>query len=116
MTQVASTNYGSNFSNTLPFPLQALQLVLAASTAISWTVPGNATQKYRAKFSCSSTAEIWVRWDGTAAIPTSNTVVNNGYQELVPLNEARYVNGGDTLSFISAGTPSLSVSLLQVEY
>lgn len=109
------TNYNVNFEKTFPFSGQPFNIVLAASTALSITVPGSSTQQYRAKFSCSSTAEIWVRKNGTAAIPSANSSATTAYQELVPLNECRYVNGGETLSFISAGTPSLSVSLLLVQ-
>ena len=109
------TNYNVNFSNTFPFSGQTFSGLLAASTALSVTVPGVSGQQYRAKFIRSSTAEIWVRYNGTATVPSSNTAATTTYQELVPLDEARYVNGGDTLSFISSGTPSFSVSLLLVQ-
>ena len=110
-----TTPYNSNYSNTFPFSNTCLQLLLAASTVKTWTIPGDPYVMYRASFRCSSTAEIWVAYNATATIPTSDTVTNSSYQEMVPLNECRYVNGGDTLSFISAGTPSVSVSLLQLQ-
>lgn len=110
-----TTPYQTNFDKTKPFSDTQLQLLLAANTAISYTVPGDATQIYRATFRCSSTAEVWVRLNATASIPTSNTVTQTPYQEFIPLLEPKYVKGGDTLSFISAGTPSVGVSLLQVQ-
>ncbi len=115
MTQVNVTQYQKNFLNTYPFSNTAVNLLLVASTALSWTVPGNPTQIYRANFRCSSTAEAWIRLNGTAQVPTSGTVTSTPNQEFVPWNECRYVKGGDTLSFISLTTPSIGVSLLQVQ-
>ncbi len=109
------TAYNTNYSGTFPFSNQTFSVLLAASTALGVTVPGTSSQLYRAKFACSSSAEIWMRKNGTAAAPSANSSATTSYQELVPLDECRYVQGGDTLSFISAGTPSLSVSLLLVQ-
>ena len=109
------TNYNVNFSNTFPFSGQTFSILLAAGTALGITVPGVSGQQYRAKFVRSSNAEIWVSYNGTAAVPSSGTSSSGNYQELVPLDEARYVNGGDTLSFISTGGSSVSVSLLLVQ-
>lgn len=114
-TPVPCTPYNDNFDGTKPFTNISLQLLLAASTAISWTVPGTPDQKYRATFRASFTAEIWVRLNGTAAIPSSNTVTNTVGQEFIPLLEPKYVKGGDTLSFISSSTPSIGVQLLQIQ-
>jgi hypothetical protein len=115
MTQVNVTAYNKNFLGTLPFSNTSINILLAASTAISWTVPGDATQIFRACFRASSTAEIWVRLNGTAQVPTSNTVTSVPNQEFIPLCDAKYIKGGDTLSFISTGTPQVGVSLLQVQ-
>ena len=109
------TQYNVNFSDTFPFSNQTVSALLAASTALGVTIPGTDNQIYRAKFQCSSTAEIWVRLNGTATVPGAGTSATTSYQELVPLDECRYVKGGDTLSFISAGTPSVSVTLLLVQ-
>ena len=109
------TQYNVNFERTFPFSNQTFSALLAASTALGVTIPGTSSMLYRAKFACSSTAEIWMRKNGTATAPSSNTSATTSNQELVPLDECRYVQGGDTLSFISAGTPSLSVSLLLVQ-
>lgn len=116
MTQAAVTPYNTNYSGTLPFSNTCINILLAASTAISWTVPGNANQKYRASFSVSLSSDVWVRLNGTAVVPTSNTVTSSDtYQERIGNDFFRYVNGGDTLSFISTGTPQVGVSLLLVE-
>lgn len=89
--------------------------MLAASTAISHTVPGDETQIYRAHFSVSTSADVWVRLNDTAIVPTSNTVTSTPNQERIDVDFQRYVKGGDTLSFISTGTPQVGVSFLQVQ-
>lgn len=115
MTQAAVTPFNSNYNDTFPFSNTCIDILLAASTVISWTVPGISTQQYRANFSVSLSADVWVCKNGTAAVPTSNTVGSVPYQERIGDNFFRYVNGGDTLSFISTGTPQVGVSLLLVQ-
>lgn len=115
MAAVPTTRYTKNFMNTFPFSNFNFNMLLAVDTALAYTVPGVATQKFRIKFSCSSTAEIWIGYNKTPVDPTSNTATTNSYQELVPLDEARFVNGGDTLSFISHTASKLSGALLLVE-
>lgn len=109
------TPYQNNFTNTFPFSDSGMMTLLAASTAISWTVPGTANQLYRAHFSVSTSADVWVKLNGTAAVPTSNTVTATYNQERIDVDFQRYVKGGDTLSFISTGTPQVGVSLLLVQ-
>ncbi len=115
MTAAPVTPYGKNFHGTMPFSNAGVMVLLAASTALPWTVPGDPTQLYRASFRCSSTAEVWVSYNGTAVLPTSNTATATNNQEFIPVNEPKYLRGGDTLSFISTGTPQVGVSLLMVQ-
>ena len=110
------TRYQKNFLNTYPFSDANLNALLAEDTAVGWTVPGSSTQKYRVKFRCSYTAEVWVSYNGTATSPGAGDTATVAYQELLPLNECRYVKGGDTLSFLCTnGTPAVSAQLLLVE-
>jgi hypothetical protein len=110
------TRYQKNFANCFPFSNTNLVAQLATSTALGWTVPGVATQKFRIKFRSSSTAEIFVAYNATAVVPTAATATSSSNQEMIPLDECRYVKGGDTLSFISTtGTPQVSASLLMIE-
>jgi len=109
-----TTKYQKNFADTLPFSDTTANILLAASTAITYTVPGTANQVYRAHMSVSTSADVWVRLNGTAAVPTSNTVASTTYQERIDVGFQRYVKGGDTLSFISTTTPQVGISLLQV--
>ncbi len=110
-----ATPYNTNFNNTFPFSDTGMDTILAASTALPWTVPGTSNEIYRATFGCSSNAEIWVKLNGTAVIPVSNTITATYNQEFVVAGMARYVKGGDTLSFISSATPHIGVSLLKVQ-
>jgi hypothetical protein len=110
-----TTKYQNNFSDTKPFSDSGWMTLLEASTAIVYTVPGTPNQIYRAHISASTSADVWVKQNGTAAVPTSNTGTALSYQERIDVGFQRYVKGGDTLSFISTGTPQVGVSLLQVQ-
>jgi hypothetical protein len=114
-TAAPVTPYQRNFHGTFPFSNTGVMILLAASTALSWTVPGVPTQLYRACFRCSSTAEAWVSLNGTATVPTSNTATATSNQEFIPAMEPKYVRGGDVLSFIAVGTPEIGVSLLLLQ-
>ena len=109
------TRYQHNFKDTLPYSNTGVQMLLAASTALPFTVPGTSNQIYRAKFSSSYNAEVWVGYNVTATVPTTNTATATTNQEFLPkYDEARYVKGGDVLSFISTSTPQVGVVLYQV--
>lgn len=115
-TAAPVTPYGCNFNKTMPFTNTSANLLLIASTPLSWTVPGIPEQRFRATFRASFTAEIYVSLNGTAALPTSGvatTTTNN--QEFIPLLEPKYVKGGDVLSFVSAGTPSIGIQLHHIQ-
>jgi hypothetical protein len=109
------TKYQSSFNQCYPFSDNGVMLLLVASTALSYTVPGNSDQLYRAKFSVSSTSDVWVRINGTAVVPTSGAATATYNQERIDINFVRYVKGGDTLSFISTSTPQVGVSFLTVQ-
>lgn len=108
------TQYNINHEKCRPFSNQGVMMLLAASTALAWTVPGTENITYRAQFSASSSADVWVRKGGTAAVPTSNTATATVNQERIDLNTILFVQGGDSLSFISTGTPQVGVTLLEL--
>ena len=114
-TQAPVTPYRKNFHNTMPFSNYNFNALLAVDTPLAWTVPGLPAQKFRVFFRSSFTAEIWVNYGATATDPTSNTATTNAYQELLPLNECRFVKGGDTLSFLTHVAARLSAALLLIE-
>jgi hypothetical protein len=109
------TPFRKDFSKSFPFTDTGFMLLLAASTALSITVPGSSNQKFRACFRGSFTDEVWVRLNGTAVLPSAGVATATYLQEFLPLLEPKIVKGGDSLSFISAGTPSIGVSFLLVE-
>lgn len=109
------TKYNANFSETFPFSDTGVAILLTASTELAWTVPGTANQIFRANFSVSATADVWVCLNGTATLPVSNTATDTYNQERINVEFVKYVKGGDSLSFISTGTPQVGVSLLQVQ-
>lgn len=115
-TSIPCTRYQKNFNLTLPFSNYNFNALLVNATALLFTVPGAETQKFRVKFVRSSTAEIWVSYNGTAAAPSSGIATTTAYQELMPLEECRVVVGGSTMSFIATtGTPQFSASLTLIE-
>lgn len=109
-----TTEFNQNYKDCFPFSDTTVNAILAANTALPFTVPGASNIIYRAHFSVSSSADVWVRNNGTAAVPTSNTAATTSYQERIDVNFNRYVKGGDVLSFISTGTPQIGISLLQL--
>lgn len=109
-----TTQYNMNYTNCFPFSDTCTQMTLAASTALPYTVPGTENIIYRAEFSVSTSADVWVCLNGTAAVPGAGLQTTAAYQERIGVDYVRYVKGGDTLSFISSGTPQVGISLLQL--
>ena len=109
------TKYAKDFTQSVPFTDQGFMLKLAASTALAITVPGNSNQKFRACFRGSFTDEVYVCLNAAATLPIPGAATATYNQEFLPLLEPKVVLGGDTLSFISTGTPSIGVSFLLIE-
>ena len=107
------TKYNSNFLGALPFSDTTAQLDLAASTALTYTVPGASNKQYRIEFSFNPTTNVWVGYNVTATVPTAGTLTSNHNIERNP--GIRYARGGDVLSFISdAHITGAGFSLLEV--
>lgn len=110
-----ATKYNVNFTETFPFSDTGAKMQLATGVALSYTVPGDDSMMYRALFSYPSDSSVWVAWNKTATGATAGTISSSYNEEFKPV--ARYVRGGDTLSFIAnVGTPQVGVSLLQLPY
>ncbi len=113
------TVYNKNFLATLPFSDLCIQIALAANTALSYTIPGNNSMVYRAEFSFADSSNVWVAYNQTAIVPVAGSIVHtaNSSIELNPgrYGQARYVRGGDVLSFISDSiVANAGVSFLQL--
>lgn len=111
------TTYNQNFLETLPFSDLTVQIALAANTALTYTVPGSTGLLYRCEFSWPDAAEVWVGYNIAAVVPSSGTITQKNRIEMNPgrYKGARYVRGGDVLSFISRNiVTDASLSLLIV--
>lgn len=97
-----AVKYHSSFDITRNFSDTTAQLRTAANTVITYTVPGTSSQKFTVLFEYASDSNIYVGYNTTPAVPASGTVVSNSFVEYKP--EARFVIGGDVLSFISPDT------------
>jgi len=94
------TNYVNSFNVTEPFSDKTAQLALAAGAALTYTVPGNSSNSYKAEFSWPYNANVWVGYNVTATSPGAGTITSNANIEFRP--DFRFVRGGDVLSFISS--------------
>jgi hypothetical protein len=112
MAIASVTGYRTNFLETLPVSDTGVKIWLNANTELTWTVPGDSSQQFRANFRYASTAEIWVGLNKTVVVPVAGTAIATYNEELLP--EHKYVSGGDVLHFISTGTPQIGVSLLSL--
>ncbi len=108
------TAFNSSFEGATPFSDTVSNFNLAANAALSYTVPGDASLRYRAKFSYASNSNVWVSLNGTAVTPGAGTQNSTSIQEFKP--DIKYLRGGDVLSLISsdAAGAQVGVSLLLV--
>jgi hypothetical protein len=93
------TKYNSNFEGTRPFSDTTVRFQLATNTAQSFTVPGDATQKYKASFKYTSTSNVFIGLNKTATVVGAGTKESTTNIEFRP--DERYVSGGDVLSVIT---------------
>ena len=111
---IQASPFVSSFNGTLPWTQASYSVTLGASSAKTVTVPGDNSKKYRANFEFNVTSNIFVGYNITAAVPSSGTAVSTPNQEFIP-KEARYVVGGDVLSFITPDTAAyFSVSFIAI--
>lgn len=106
--------YNANYIETMPFSDTAIQINCGANVEQTYTVPGTAATKYQAYFEYTMTSNVFVRLNGTPAIPSTGTVGTQQYSEFKP--KKRYVQGGDVLHFITPDTNAyIGVSLRQLQ-
>jgi hypothetical protein len=109
--------YNSNFDLTIPFSDVCAQVALAANSEETFTVPGNPTTKYAARFSYISTTNVFVRLNTAPTIPAGGTVGTEQYNEFRPGADGsqRYVQGGDVIHLITPdATAYVGISLRQL--
>lgn len=113
-----STTYNSNYDLTRPFSDDAAQIHLtSAGAAQTYTVPGNANDRYSVRFTYASSSNVFVRLNATPSVPTANSVATEQFNEFKPGVDGtqRYVKGGDTLVFDTPDTAAyIGLSLMKV--
>ena len=112
---MSTTTYTSNYDGTRQFSDTCFQATLAASVEQTFTVPGVASQKYRAVFTFAANSNVYVGLNVTTTAPGAGLNTSAAYIEFRP-SEPKYVKGGDVLHFFSADAAgaSVGVSLLSV--
>ena len=91
--------YTSSFDKTIGFSDTECQLVLTANNVQTYTLPGNNTKKYTILFSYNLTSNVYVGYNVTPVVPSSNTNTVVARVEYRP--KQRYAIGGDVISFVS---------------
>jgi hypothetical protein len=109
--------YNSNFDITQPFSDVSVQMALATGTAQSYTVPGNAHDKFSVRFGLNHNSNVFIGNNVTAASPGAGDKTTTQFLELNPGHDGsqRYVKGGDVLSFVTPDTAAyVSISIRQL--
>lgn len=109
--------YNSNFDETIPFSDVSYQVALGASVEETFTVPGTALTQYSMKLNYAADSNVFVRLNGTPAVPASGNVGTEQYNEFRAGCDGsqRYVKGGDVVHFITPDTTAyVGVSLRQL--
>lgn len=107
----------------LPFCTQVYSATLKASTEETLTVPATAgmglpaataNNKFIAIMSWTSGDDVFFCKNGTAAVPAGAAFAASTSELLGPGNYGKFCQTGDTLHFISAGTPSVTVAFYAI--
>ena len=109
-----TVQYNSNYDLTLPFSDSSAQIDMQVGVVEIYTVPGDAEDKYSAKFMYNADSVVFCRLNAAPTVPAAGTVNTESNCELKPGYDGtqRYVKGGDTLNFISPdATAYVGISL-----
>jgi hypothetical protein len=107
MTQYSMSDVATPFSDT------SASINLTAAVVSTYTVPGTVNQKYRCMFRWGNGSAVYVGLNATPAAPTSGAVHSTPNIEFMP--DAKYVKGGDILSFYSTlAVTDSGLSLLSI--
>lgn len=109
----------------LPFCDQIFSATLAAATDTLIAVPLTAAMgaptattnnKFAAVISCDNAADVFIALNGVAAVPAGVGFAATT-SELIPRNQlyCKTVKAGDTIHFISPGTPSVTVAFYAIQ-
>jgi hypothetical protein len=109
------TGYTDNFDHAKPFSDTCIQANLATNVEQTYTIPGAATQKYRAKFEFNASANIYIGLNVTATSPGAGLDTSTANLEFRP-SEPKFVKGGDVIHAVSpdAAGAYVGISLLAI--
>ena len=110
-------SYNSNYEETVPFSDVCAQFGLTAGVEQTFTVPGNSTTRYQARFTYTENSNIFVSVNAVPVVPPGATVGTQQYNEFRPGCDGskRYVSGGDVIHLITSdATGYAGVSLKQL--
>lgn len=95
--------YTSNFDETIPFSDTSVQFNLAQNAALTFTVPGVATDKYTVKFAYAANSNVFIRVNTAPTVPGAGTSGTQAYNEFRPGDDGsqRYVQGTDVIHVIT---------------
>jgi hypothetical protein len=112
-----SVPYNANYDLTMPFVDDSARIALGVGVEQVYTVPGVPTDKFSARFSYTSTSNVFVRRNSAPTTPGAASVSSQSESEYRPGADGsqRYVSGGDTLHFLTPdATAYVGVRLMKV--
>ena len=113
-----STAYNNNFGDTTSFNFDCVQIALATGAEQTYTVPGNAADKYQVRFSYISTANVFVGLNVTASTVGAGAKTTTSYLEFRPGGldgSKRYAKGADVIHLITPdGSAYVGITLEKI--
>lgn len=107
-----TVQYSNNFNDTTIFSDTNGRFTLKATVVTTYTVPGDDSLIYQARFEYASNSNVFVGYNTTPTLPANNTVESTGTVEFKPCK--RQVKGGDVLSLLSPDTTAYCGVALQL--
>lgn len=108
-----AVNYNSSFNGAQPFSDVGVSVSLTPTVIETWVIPGTSVQKFRAKFSFNQNDYVWVGKNVNPVLPIAGNVSPTNQVEFRP--KIRYVQGGDSLNFLTSQTGvEFGISLMQL--
>jgi hypothetical protein len=110
--------YNSDYDLTIPFSDVSYPVSLTAGSEQVITIPGIDTSRYSMRLNYNATSNVFVRLNNTVTVPAANSADLVQYSEYRAGDDGsqRYVNGGNTVHFITPdATAYVGVSLRQLE-
>lgn len=109
-----TTQWNSNYIETMPFSDTCGQVSVQTGTPQSVTVPGANNIAYQAYFEYTEQSNVYVGYNVVPTSPTPGSSSSQAFVEFKPVK--RYVRGGDVLHFSTPDTNAyFGVSFRQIQ-